>query len=183
MSLQHASPTPWGVAKCGDETQLGPLASTDQRDFPYHMLSAQMKKLSKEWCKWEAFIIFNVCLLEQLLHMWKCSFPGSGQTLLVDGKVENNFFFSSFFCAHNLSLWFSKLPYHDLCIVFCLISLSPLQLRRAVMEWLVGQLVPSQGQPSSMSHRTFKTKSYTAGMSWWCYKYKYCVFPCFDLAY
>lgn len=97
MSLQHASPTPWGVAKCGDETQLGPLASTDQRDFPYHMLSAQMKKLSKEWRKWEAFIIFNVCLLEQLLHMWKCSFPGSGQTLLVDGKVENNFFFPPFF--------------------------------------------------------------------------------------
>lgn len=97
MSLQHSSSTPWGVAKCGDGAQLGPLASTDQRDFPYHMLSAQMKKLSKEWCKWEAFIIFNVCLLEQLLHMWKCSFPGSGQTLLFDGKVENNIFFPPFF--------------------------------------------------------------------------------------
>lgn len=94
----------WGWAQLGKGTQLGPLASIHQRDFPHRKLSAQIKKLSRGRCKWGAFIICNVCLLEQLLHMWKCSFPGSGQALLANGKVENFFWFCLFFCAHNLSL-------------------------------------------------------------------------------
>lgn len=142
----HSLNSRLGVGKSGEGTQLRPLASTEQRDFPYHMLSAQIKKLSKARCKWGAFVICNVCLLEQLLHVWKCSFPGSGQTSLADGNVENNIF-SSYFVPTTFHFWFSKLPYHDVCIVVPFIS-SPLSSCKGVW-WssLLGSWCPDKVNP------------------------------------
>jgi len=92
----------WGWARTLGDTQPGKLTQTDERDIPYHMMSAQQKKLRER--RRRRGICYYICLLEQPLCILKlCS-----QASPACGKYRINalFFFAS---THGISFCFIKL--------------------------------------------------------------------------
>ena len=69
--------------------------------MPYDVCSARKAKRKEE--EGGAFVIYDVCLPEQLLHVLTPDFLGSGWTSSADGKQRINLLFS-FATVHGVLL-------------------------------------------------------------------------------